>query len=52
MTVGATMGVTVPLLLNKLGFDPAIATSPFVQTANDVTGVGILIVIANALDLI
>ena len=28
MTVGTTMGVAVPLSLHRLGFDPAIATSP------------------------
>jgi magnesium transporter len=52
ITVGATMGVTVPLLLHRLGFDPAIAASPFVQTANDVTGACILYIIANALGLL
>jgi magnesium transporter len=51
MTVGATMGVAVPLTLHRLGFDPAIATSPFVQTANDVTGAGILFIMANAMGI-
>ena len=52
MTVGATMGVTVPLLLSRMGIDPAIATSPFVQTANDVTGAGILFLVAHATGLV
>ncbi len=52
MTTGAAMGVSVPLLLNKLGFDPAIASSPFVQTANDLTGAGILLFVASWVDLI
>jgi len=46
MTVGASMGVIVPILLHRLGFDPAIAASPFVQTANDLTGVTIVLLIA------
>ena len=46
MTVGASMGVIVPILLHRIGFDPAIASSPFVQTANDLTGVPMVIVIA------
>lgn len=52
MTVGTTMGVTVPLSLHKLGFDPAIATSPFVQTANDLTGAGILLLLTYAMGLV
>jgi len=47
MTVGATMGVCVPLAAHRLGFDPAVASSPFVQTANDLTGAGIAIVMTN-----
>ena len=51
MTVGATMGVIVPLALHRLGFDPAIGTSPFVQTTNDVTGAGILFLVAQSMGL-
>lgn len=37
--VNATMvGAMVPLVLNKFKIDPAIATGPFVTTANDVIG--------------
>jgi magnesium transporter len=39
MTVAATMGALVPAFFKKIGIDPAIATSPFVQTANDITGI-------------
>ncbi|MEZ4599954.1 MAG: magnesium transporter [Syntrophotaleaceae bacterium] len=39
MTVAATMGALVPAFFKKVGIDPAIATSPFVQTANDITGI-------------
>ncbi|MHC4548713.1 MAG: magnesium transporter [Planctomycetota bacterium] len=43
MSVGALMGALVPLLLERLGADPAVASSPFIQTANDVVGAGILV---------
>ncbi len=37
--INATMvGATVPIILKKLGADPAIATGPFVQTSNDIFG--------------
>jgi magnesium transporter len=39
MTVAATMGVLAPAFFKKFGIDPAIASSPFVQTANDITGI-------------
>ncbi|NLV24214.1 MAG: magnesium transporter [Deltaproteobacteria bacterium] len=39
MTVAATMGVLAPAFFKKLGVDPAIASMPFVQTANDITGI-------------
>jgi magnesium transporter len=52
MTVGTLFGVLVPLSLHRIGIDPAIATTPFVQTANDVLGVGVLFWVAHALGLI
>ena len=39
MTVAATMGVIATSFFKKIGIDPAIASSPFVQTANDITGI-------------
>ncbi len=39
MTVAASMGVLAPTFFKRLGVDPAIASSPFVQTANDITGI-------------
>jgi magnesium transporter len=39
MTVAATMGVLATSFFKKIGIDPAIASSPFVQTANDITGI-------------
>ncbi len=43
MTVAATMGVLAPAFFSKLGVDPAIASIPFVQTANDISGILIYI---------
>lgn len=39
ITVAATMGVLAPTFFKRMGIDPAIASSPFVQTANDITGI-------------
>jgi magnesium transporter len=39
MTVAASMGVLAPTFFKRFGVDPAIASSPFVQTANDITGI-------------
>ncbi len=39
MTVAATMGVLAPTFFKRIGVDPAIASTPFVQTANDITGI-------------
>ncbi len=39
MVVASSMGVVAPTAFKKLGIDPAIASMPFVQTANDITGI-------------
>jgi magnesium transporter len=39
MTVAASMGVLATSFFKRIGIDPAIASSPFVQTANDITGI-------------
>lgn len=37
--INATMiGAVIPIILNKFNIDPAIATGPFVATANDIFG--------------
>jgi magnesium transporter len=46
MTVAACMGVLVTAFFKKIGIDPAIASSPIVQTVNDISG--ILIYFASA----
>jgi magnesium transporter len=39
MTAAAGMGVLAPSFFKRIGIDPAIASSPFVQTANDISGI-------------
>ena len=37
--IAALIGTFVPIILNKRGIDPAIATGPFITTANDIFGI-------------
>ena len=39
IVVAALVGTFVPIILNKRGIDPAIATGPFITTANDIFGI-------------
>lgn len=39
ISIAACMGVLVTSFFKKVGIDPAIASSPFVQTVNDITGI-------------
>jgi len=39
MIVAALIGTSVPIILDKFGIDPAIATGPFITTGNDVVGI-------------
>jgi len=48
MAVASSMGVIAPAAFKKLGIDPAIASTPFVQTANDITGILIYFATATA----
>ena len=38
MTFGTVAGSMLPFILRKVGFDPAVASAPFVATLVDVTG--------------
>lgn len=42
----AILGALVPLLLDKVKIDPALATGPFITTANDIIGLTIYFVVA------
>ncbi len=45
----ASVGAGVPLLLHRFGADPAVATGPFITTANDVFGLLIYLGLASLL---
>jgi magnesium transporter len=47
--VAAMAGTGIPLILHRLGVDPAVATGPFITTANDVIGLLIYLGMASAL---
>jgi magnesium transporter len=47
MTVAATVGSIAPAVMKRAGVDPAIASGPFVTTAND--SIGIVIYLSTAL---
>lgn len=42
----ALFGTFVPLMLEKLKIDPAVATGPFITTINDIVGLAIYFIIA------
>jgi magnesium transporter len=44
--VAALIGTFVPIILNKRGIDPAIATGPFITTSNDIFGIYLFFYIA------
>ena len=44
--VAALIGTFVPIILNKQGIDPAIATGPFITTSNDIFGIYLFFFIA------
>ena len=46
MIIASLIGTFVPILLNKYGIDPAIATGPFITTSNDIFGIFIYFTIA------
>ena len=39
IVVASLMGTLVPIAFKRLGVDPAVASGPFVTTANDITGI-------------
>ncbi len=46
IVVAALVGTFVPIVLNKRGIDPAIATGPFITTSNDIFGIFLFFYIA------
>ncbi|MFN3404091.1 MAG: magnesium transporter [Cytophagaceae bacterium] len=47
--LASLMGTVTPLILEKLGFNPALAAGPFITTANDLLGLAIYFLVAKAL---
>ncbi len=49
MSMAATVGTVVPLLLKRLNIDAAIATGPFITTSIDILGVSLFFSVAKIL---
>lgn len=49
--LAATLGSTVPLVLNHFDIDPAVATGVFITTANDILGVLVYFTVASGIYL-
>ena len=47
VTFGSLTGSMLPLILQRIGFDPASASAPFVATLVDVTGLVIYFSVAS-----
>jgi len=47
LVAGAFGGIVVPLLVDRMKFDPAVASGPFVTTITDVVGYGAFLSIAS-----
>jgi magnesium transporter len=43
------MGTLTPIVLDKLGINPALASGPFITTANDLLGLGVYFTVAHLL---
>jgi magnesium transporter len=49
LVIASLNGALIPLLFERLGIDPAIASGPLVTTSNDITGILIYFGLATAL---
>lgn len=49
LSIATMVGATIPLIINKLKIDPAVASGPFITTINDILGLLIYFTIATAL---
>jgi magnesium transporter len=47
--VASLVGTFVPIVLDKRGIDPAIATGPFITTSNDIFGIFLFFLIAKSM---
>ncbi len=49
MTISATVGGAVPLIFDRLGFDPAVSTGPVITTSSDIIGISVYFMIGKIL---
>jgi magnesium transporter len=49
VVVASLIGTVTPLVLNKFGFNPALASGPFITTINDLLGLGIYFLIIHVM---
>ncbi|MCY3488071.1 MAG: magnesium transporter [Bacteroidetes bacterium] len=49
--LAAVIGATIPLMLDRIGVDPALATGPFITTSNDIIGLLVFFMLAAVLYL-
>ena len=47
--IAALVGTFIPIMLNRFGIDPALATGPFITTSNDIFGILIYFSIAKVI---
>ena len=49
IVVASVNGALVPLVFNRIGIDPAVASGPLVTTSNDISGIVIYFGLASLL---
>ncbi|WP_136667596.1 magnesium transporter [Flavobacterium sp. H122] len=49
IVLASLIGTFIPIILNKYGIDPALATGPFITTSNDILGILIYFSIARVI---
>lgn len=47
--ISTSMATIMPVVLKRIGIDPAVAAGPFVTTANDITGISVYLALSTAL---
>jgi magnesium transporter len=47
--ISTSMATIMPVMLKRMGVDPAVAAGPFVTTANDITGISVYLALSTAL---
>ena len=46
VVLASLTGTLTPIVLDKLGVNPALASGPFITTANDLLGIGVYFMVA------